>query len=65
MADPAGLIAELEATGYNVYPISSIRKVMSFLEEIQPDAVINMAHGRMGDNMVEFLKNGIFCFFLH
>lgn len=56
MADPAGLITELEATGYNVYPISSIRKVMSFLEEIQPDAVINMAHGRMGDNMVEFLK---------
>lgn len=56
MADPTGLVTALEASGYNVYPISSLRKIMSFLEEINPDAVINMAHGRMGDRMVEFLK---------
>lgn len=56
MADPTGLVAALEASGYNVYPISSLRKIMSFLEEINPDAVINMAHGRMGDRMVEFLE---------
>ncbi len=56
MADATGLIAALEKAGYNVYPVSSLRKVMDFLEEIQPDAVINMAHGRMGDRMVEFLK---------
>lgn len=56
MADATGLIAALEKAGYNVYPVSSLRKVMDFLEEIHPDAVINMAHGRMGDRMVEFLK---------
>ncbi len=56
MADATGLIAALEKAGYNVYPVSSLRKVMGFLEEINPDAVINMAHGRMGDRMVEFLK---------
>ena len=56
MADATGLIAALEAEGYNVYPVSSLRKIMGFLEEINPDAVINMAHGRMGDRMVEFLK---------
>lgn len=56
MADPTGLVAALEQAGYNVYPVSSMRKIMTFLEEINPDAVINMAHGRMGDKMVEFLK---------
>ena len=29
---------------------------MSFIDEVQPDAVINMAHGRMGDRMVDYLK---------
>lgn len=24
-------------------------KFMSFIDEVQPDAIINMAHGRMGD----------------
>ena len=56
MADPTGLVAALEQAGYNVYPVSSMRKIMTFLDEIDPDAVINMAHGRMGDKMVEFLK---------
>lgn len=56
MADPSDLIAALEKVGYNVYPLSAFRKQMSFIEEIAPDAVINMAHGRMGDRMVEFLK---------
>lgn len=56
MADPTGLVAALEAAGYAVYPVSSMRKLMSFLEEIRPDAVINMAHGRMGDQMVDYLK---------
>lgn len=56
MADATGLIAALEEAGYIVYPVSSLRKIMDFLEEINPDAVINMAHGRLGDRMVEFLK---------
>lgn len=56
MADATGLIAALEKAGYNVYPISSMSKLISFLEEILPDAVINMAHGRLGDQVVDFLK---------
>lgn len=56
MADPQGLIEALEREGYNVYPVAAMRKMMDFLEEIKPDAVIHMAHGRMGDRMVEFLK---------
>lgn len=56
MADATGLIQALEQEGYMVYPVSSLRKLMGFLQEIGPDAVINMAHGRLGDRMVEFLK---------
>lgn len=56
MADATGLIAALEKAGHNVYPVSSIRRFMEFLREIDPDAVINMAHGRLGDPMVEYLK---------
>lgn len=56
MADPSGLVAALEKSGHNVYPVASIRKLFAFLEEIRPDAVVNMAHGRMGDRMVEYLK---------
>lgn len=56
MADATGLIEALEKAGHNVYPVSSIRRFMEFLQEIDPDAVINMAHGRLGDSMVEYLK---------
>lgn len=57
MADASGLIAALEKEGYNVYPVISLRKFMSFLTEIRPDVVINMAHGRLGERMVEYLKS--------
>lgn len=56
MADATGLIEALEKEGYNVYPVQSMTRFMSFIDEIQPDAVINMAHGRMGDKMVDYLK---------
>ena len=56
MADPTGLIAALEKAGHNVYPISSMRKLLPFMKEINPDAVINMAHGRLGDDFVQFLE---------
>ena len=56
MADATGLIAALEKSGYNVYPISSMSKLLSFMEEIGPDAIINMAHGRLGESVVDFLK---------
>ena len=56
MADATGLIAALEKSGHNVYPISSMSNLLSFMKEIGPDAVINMAHGRLGDAVVNFLK---------
>lgn len=49
MADATGLIEALEKEGYNVYPVQSMTKFMSFIDEVQPDAIINMAHGRMGE----------------
>lgn len=55
MADATDLIAALEKTGYTVYPVSSMRRFQTFLEEINPDAVINMAHGRLGDQVVDYL----------
>ena len=56
MADATGLIKALEKEGYNVYPVQSMTRFMSFIDEIEPDAIINMAHGRMGDKMVDYLK---------
>ncbi len=63
MADATELIAALEHEGYNVYPLQSLVRFMPFVEEIRPDAIINMAHGRMGDAMVNYLqKNNIVLF---
>ena len=56
MADATGLIEALEKEGYNVYPVQSMTRFMSFIDKIEPDAIINMAHGRMGDKMVDYLK---------
>lgn len=56
MADATGLIAALEKAGHNVYPVSSFTRFMEFVGEIGPDAVINLPHGRMGDEMVAYLQ---------
>lgn len=54
------LIVSFQHAGFNVYPLSSFMKRMPFLKEIQPDAVIHFAHGRMvmgqADAAVEWLK---------
>ena len=58
MGDPTDLIASLEATGNVVYPIRSTMPMLRTgqLDSIAPSAVINMAHGRLGDGMVKFLE---------
>ena len=58
MGVPDELIAELEATGNVVYPISNIQQAINsgITDSISPSAMINMAHGRMGDAVVEYLK---------
>ena len=54
------LITSLQRAGINVYPVSSFMKRLDFLKEIQPDAVIYFAHGRMAmgqaDAAVNWLK---------
>ena len=55
MSNSEGLVAKLEEQGLNVYPISG-REFYDLLDEIKPDMVINMPHGRMGDRMVDWLK---------
>ncbi|MDR1757433.1 MAG: cobaltochelatase subunit CobN [Bacteroidales bacterium] len=54
------LIMALWQAGNNVYPVSSLMKRLDFLKEIQPDAVIYFAHGRLsmgqGDTVITWLK---------
>ena len=55
ITDPTDMIRLLVERKYNVYPVSSFLHLQQFVEEIQPDAIINMAHGRLGDEMVSYL----------
>ena len=57
MGEPEELIAALEKTGNVVYPVRNMQTLIHNLQvdSINPSAVINMAHGRMGDYMVNFL----------
>ncbi len=62
------IINALEAEGLNVYPISSIMRRLELLQEIGPDAVVYMPHGRLlmgqGERGVEWLRERdipIFC----
>lgn len=59
MGEPEELAAELERTGNMVYCVRDMRAAVTGgqADSIRPSAVINMAHGRMGDYMVEYLKS--------
>ncbi len=58
ITDPTDLIEALfKEKRYNIYPIYSLTKMLDFVHEIKPEAIINLAHGRLGDDMVEYLKN--------
>lgn len=58
MGEPTDLILALEEAGLRVYPVTSMRAfVMSGqIDSVSPSAVINMAHGRMGDYMNAWLE---------
>lgn len=64
MGEPADLIKKLEETGNVVYPV---RPMMAFvkhhIDSVKPSAVINMAHGRMGDYIVKYLSTQNIPFF--
>ncbi len=58
MGEPAALIAALEKTGNVVYPVHNMQALVQShqVDSIRPSAVINMAHGRMGDYIVDYLS---------
>lgn len=57
MGEPADLIRRLEETGNRVYPVRSLSALIrtGMADSICPAAVINMAHGRMGDFVADYL----------
>ena len=57
MGEPEELIAELEKSGNVVYPVRNMQTLVQRhqVDSIRPVAVINMAHGRMGDYIVDYL----------
>lgn len=57
MGVPEDLVAALEKTGNTVYCLRDMRTAVlsGQADSICPAAVINMAHGRMGDYMVDYL----------
>ncbi len=59
MGEPTDLIAQLEKTGNMVYPVRNMKAFIFAMQTdgIKPAAVINMAHGRMGDYIIQFLKD--------
>ena len=63
VTDPTDLVRALVKEGYNVYPVSSFMNMADFIRQIRPDMVINSAHGRLGDDVVQYLKaNNILLF---
>lgn len=58
MGEPSDLIRRLEQTGNVVWPIRFSRTFFmdGHADSVKISAVINMAHGRMGDWMVSYLR---------
>ena len=57
ITDPSDLILALAKTGrYNVYAVASMTRLKDYAEQIRPAAIINLAHGRLGDDMVQWLR---------
>lgn len=59
MGEPAALIARLESTGNVVYPVRNMQALVQRkqIDSIRPSAIINMAHGRWGDYITDYLRN--------
>lgn len=57
MGTPYDLCDKLEASGLNAFILGQInlKKHRALLDSIQPSAIVNFAHGRMGDAMVDYL----------
>ena len=58
MGVPDSLVSRLERSGNMVYPATVVQTLIAKgqADSIAPSAVINMAHGRLGDETVEWLR---------
>lgn len=58
MGEPDGLVRALERAGNVVYPLRDMQLAVRSgqADSIRPAAVINMAHGRLGDYAVDWLR---------
>ena len=58
MGEPAELIAALERSGNTVYPVHNMKSLVesNAADSIHPSAIINMAHGRMGKYIENYLS---------
>lgn len=66
MGSPYELCAALEKAGHTAYILPSVNAQadMDILDSITPSAIVNFAHGRMGDAMVRYLEHAnipLFC----
>ncbi len=59
MGNAKDLILKLEETGNVVYAARDLKTLIRYhhIDSIKPNAIINMAHGRVGDFMVDYLKD--------
>lgn len=58
MGQPAELVSAREKSGNVVYPVNDFKGLIAShaIDSINPSLVIYMAHGRMGDYAVDYLK---------
>ncbi len=58
MGEPTELIAKLEETGDLAYPVNNMNAFVNggHIDSVNVAAVVNMAHGRMGDYIVDYLS---------
>ena len=58
MGEPAALAEAFGKKGYNVYCVRDFRTLVEngHIDSIAPVALVNMAHGRLGDYAVEYLE---------
>lgn len=58
MGQPAELVSALEKSSNVVYPVNDFKGLIAShaIDSINPSLVIYMAHGRMGDYAVDYLK---------
>ena len=59
MGEPSELIVALEKSGDMVFPVRDFNRFVreGLVDSIAPSAIINMAHGRMGDKVVKMLED--------